>query len=443
MQQPVLRHPKSLQEPLLRSERRPVRQTCAAGRSPAGVDGCDDMNREFPEELLSAYLDDRVTADERLRVHQALAESAELRELHADLQRARSGLQRLPRFSLPADFADRVVQRIEHESQERGAASPVMATPAAVGRSARAGWRSWKSQAAVAASLAAVLLLSLLWLSDRHPLPDTERPIPSVASSERAPQSPEPRVGTERALPDGSHLIAGMDEFQSPGPTYVFIMDLALTPEGQRQQVFRQALQAAGIQFNPAVAVDEVLEKALLASRFIGDVEIAEPKSLSDKRPARDEIEMYYVTGLGDQMEAAIADLRTRPKEHIAQQRFDMAIEPAERKLFEQLNSAVRLADARKVPPTPQAYRLALRSGSAGFLGSFSRPLIAAEAVPVEKQAAVPLAASGTAERVPELPPAPAGPMAAASSPTPGGFADPDDDAHTVYEVLFILRNLR
>lgn len=404
------------------------------------------MNREFPEELLSAYLDDRVTADERLRVHQALAESAELRELHAGLQRARSGLQRLPRFSLPADFADRVVQRIENESQERGAASPAMATPAAVGRRAPAGWRSWKSLAA-AASLAAVLLLSLLWLSNRHPLPDTERPIPSVASSQRAPQSPEPLVGTERALPDESHLIAGKDEFQSPGPTYVFIMDLALTPEGQRQQVFRQALQAAGIQFNPAVAVDEVLEKALLASRFIGDVEIAEPKSLSDKRPARDEIEMYYVTGLGDQIEAAIADLRTRPKEHIAQQRFDMAIEPAERKLFEQLNSAVRLADARKVPPTPQAYRLALRfalrSSSAGFLGSFSRPLVAAEAVPDEKQAAVPLAASGSAEPAPELPPVPAGPMAAASSPMPGGFADPDDDAHTVYEVLFILRNLR
>ena len=82
------------------------------------------------------------------------------------------------------------------------------------------------------------------------------------------------------------NLIAGLNEFQSAGPTYVFIVDLAITPEGQQQQVFQQALQRAGIQFNPEVGVDEVLEKALLASRFIGDVEIVNPQDPAAEKPA-------------------------------------------------------------------------------------------------------------------------------------------------------------
>ena len=226
----------------------------------------------------------------------------------------------------------------------------------------------------------------------------------------------------------------------------MFIVDLAITLEGQQQQVFQQALQCAGIQFNPEVGVDEVLEKALLASRFIGDVEIVDPQASPAEKPAQDEIEMYYVKGLGDQVDAAITDLLTRPKEHIARHRCDMAIEPAERKLFEQLNSAVRMADTRKVGPAPQAYRLAfrfsLRSGSAGFLGTFSQPWIRAEVVPVEEKASAPAAVARKAKPTPAPPQTTVLPIAAADLPVAGGSSDPNDDENTVYEVLFILRNL-
>jgi len=97
---------------------------------PDGLDGFGDMNRNFPEELISAYLDGRVTADERIRVEEALAGSAELRRLHSDLQRVQSGLRQLPRVSLPADFADRVIQRIEKNPLHRSAPLPAVAEPA-------------------------------------------------------------------------------------------------------------------------------------------------------------------------------------------------------------------------------------------------------------------------------------------------------------------------
>jgi len=305
---------------------------------------------------------------------------------------------------------------------------------------------SWKSVAVTAASLAAVLLLSLLWVSNRDRNPKSGDPVPAVVSSERTSQKGDLLAAKEQAMPDGSHRIGSRNEFQSAGPTYVLIVDLAITLEGQQQQVFQQALQRAGIQFNPEVGVDEVLEKALLASRFIGDVEIVDPQAPPAAKPAQDEIEMYYVQGLGDQVDAAITDLLTRPQEHIARHRCDMAIEPAERELFEQLNSAVRMADTRKVPPAPQAYRLAfrfsLRSGSAGFLGTFSQPWIRAEVVPVEEKAPA-FAAVARKAKSSSVPPQTAVlPIAAADLPVAGGSSDPNDDKNTVYEVLFILRNL-
>ncbi|MEX2561077.1 MAG: zf-HC2 domain-containing protein, partial [Pirellulales bacterium] len=73
------------------------------------------MNPTPNDELLSAYLDDELSADERARVERLLAEQPESRALLEDLRALRSGLEALPRHRLESDFAGRVLRRAERE----------------------------------------------------------------------------------------------------------------------------------------------------------------------------------------------------------------------------------------------------------------------------------------------------------------------------------------
>ncbi|MFO0816777.1 MAG: zf-HC2 domain-containing protein [Pirellulales bacterium] len=73
------------------------------------------MKREFSEELVSAYLDGELTADEQSLVEAALRNDAELRAWIEDNRRAREQLQRLPRVTLDQDFASRVLRAAERQ----------------------------------------------------------------------------------------------------------------------------------------------------------------------------------------------------------------------------------------------------------------------------------------------------------------------------------------
>lgn len=70
-------------------------------------------NPDELSELLSAYLDGELTADEQAIVEQRLAESAEFRQLHDELRALRSGLESLPRYKLNDDLASIVLRRAE------------------------------------------------------------------------------------------------------------------------------------------------------------------------------------------------------------------------------------------------------------------------------------------------------------------------------------------
>src|SRR5690242_3794682 len=67
-----------------------------------------DLERE---ELLSAYLDGEVTADERARVEAWLAGSAELRQLRDELLAMRSELQALPIHAFHGDLGASQLRR--------------------------------------------------------------------------------------------------------------------------------------------------------------------------------------------------------------------------------------------------------------------------------------------------------------------------------------------
>ena len=71
------------------------------------------MSDETNHELLSAYLDGELAADERQRVEQLLAESAECRQVYEELCALRSSLSALPRHKLDEDLGPRVLRIAE------------------------------------------------------------------------------------------------------------------------------------------------------------------------------------------------------------------------------------------------------------------------------------------------------------------------------------------
>jgi anti-sigma factor RsiW len=74
------------------------------------------MSDETHHELLSAYLDGELQADERQRAEQLLAESAECRQVYEELCALRASLASLPRHKLDEDLGERVL-RIAQESK--------------------------------------------------------------------------------------------------------------------------------------------------------------------------------------------------------------------------------------------------------------------------------------------------------------------------------------
>lgn len=71
------------------------------------------MTAESREELLSAYLDDELSPNERAQVEQWLLDSAEYRQLFEELRGARHDMQSLPRHKLSEDLGPAVLRRAE------------------------------------------------------------------------------------------------------------------------------------------------------------------------------------------------------------------------------------------------------------------------------------------------------------------------------------------
>src|SRR5438876_1305393 len=86
------------------------------------------MTREFPDELLSAFLDGELTAPERELVEQRLAASESDRQLFAELRTLKSDLASLPKVAVDAGFTDRIV-RAALAAQAEPTASVTLAAP--------------------------------------------------------------------------------------------------------------------------------------------------------------------------------------------------------------------------------------------------------------------------------------------------------------------------
>lgn len=129
------------------------------------------MTREFPDELLSAFLDGELSPAERAQVERHLATSEADRQLLSELRALRGELAALPSAAISPDFADRVVQAAVAEAAKHNPASAAVSLPPpAATRSRR--WIIGAAVASAAALAASILLVTSSWRKDVAPAPN-------------------------------------------------------------------------------------------------------------------------------------------------------------------------------------------------------------------------------------------------------------------------------
>ena len=128
------------------------------------------MSEASFENLISAYLDNELSAEERTRAERLLADDPNAAKLLESLRDQKSRLHQLPRYKLDNGFADRLLGSAAFEKAvgENAAFENAVAVPSAeLGRSVK-----WKAAAAAIGALAAMILVTLVvdpsWMTGRE-----------------------------------------------------------------------------------------------------------------------------------------------------------------------------------------------------------------------------------------------------------------------------------
>ena len=87
--------------------------------------------QEAQEQLISAYLDGEVTAEQQASVEKLLEQSPECRQLHDELRTLRGMLQSLPQHTLEEDFQAKVLRQAEREMLATPSEAPKETPPEA------------------------------------------------------------------------------------------------------------------------------------------------------------------------------------------------------------------------------------------------------------------------------------------------------------------------
>ncbi len=132
------------------------------------------MKREFPDELLSAFLDDELSPAERTQVEQHLAVSEADRQLLTELKALRRDVAALPKVAVNPGFTDRVVRAALAEAESHNSSNAtVLLSPTRQHRSSRP-WAIGAAVASAAALAACLLLVVQPWRSG------SDQPVPGV-----------------------------------------------------------------------------------------------------------------------------------------------------------------------------------------------------------------------------------------------------------------------
>lgn len=316
------------------------------------------MRDHVTEERISAYADGELAGDELKLVESLLAESAEYRQLLAELQELRASLRALPRFNLPADFQTRIVGQID-EIAASPADKPV--PPARQGSKAR----PWRSVLVAVASLAALIAFTVMLP------PPTSTPIA---------EGPPPFKTTPVAMP----------VYLQRHPTYAMVYDVTVTPAGQASGVVEKLLKKHGIGIDPAMRLGDKLEnelKVIRESPLLPEGIDAVPYKSdlgTPKSADQDKVEMIYVAGITHTLGEFGSDLKrlSDAGEGLSQFHVDAVIEPNKLGVMHRLHDSAREHFAHNLKIVPSEAGQAFRLSFHVELTSFSVPGAAMLPVP-------------------------------------------------------------
>lgn len=253
------------------------------------------MTREFPDELLSAFLDNELSPAERLQVENHLAASPADRQLLAELKTLKGEVASLPAPPVRPDFADRVVQAAlaaAHHNNARGVVVP--ASPA----SSR---RRWNIGAAVAgvALLAASFLLAVFFGGQPTPSVPSDNPFPPLAVMSPAVPAAIPVA----ALPE--QLFTALAP-NVPGDREAVVLRLRAAQTVPLADALKNALAAAGLQppARPLPSSAALLEEAYRSTfaSQLSDAAIVPTQAVFVEAPYE------RLRGFADQLAAAVND---------------------------------------------------------------------------------------------------------------------------------------
>lgn len=246
-----------------------------------------DINNQFDQELLSAYLDDGLTADELVQVERWLATdptaAAYLDSLRSNRHTLKA-LASLPSIGLKSSLADRVLARTHAMDSSVG---EKVRLPAAVETSRSRHWWTWGALAASAAAVAWFAILPFLQptphsveLTSGGELPEAhgQPAVPAPSNAELALGTPTSGKSLlEKTLPEtpgglsvdrsqrGPEERQGLDKFaviQS-----LLVGDVMMTETAWNSGKFDQLLEKHGIRYEKELIAQPSLIAALIESQ--------------------------------------------------------------------------------------------------------------------------------------------------------------------------------
>jgi hypothetical protein len=323
------------------------------------------------DELISAYLDNEVTDEERAEVERALADSAETRMSFESLKQVQARMQAIPHLTLADDFHERVMREAQRRSQKQGVTA-VTVRPPRVG--------TWIRISAIVATVAVVLMAALFIVFNSNEPKIVEQSVPD--RSDR-PFSPDLLQDT---LPGDGVLGAGAAEDRVP-QEFIMVLDLAITKRGQKEDAFGTILRQVGFSYDPRAEMQlgEELQTNLLKTRFVAGVNQPDENMVIEHF---DVVDMIFLKGTGAQIGEIHPVLAAHPEIRVV---LDFTMRPST-----VLNSigerswSLAKSKSTKGLPASYAYRLnlgiSLHSSRSGFLAKFPTPSIGATLVPKDEK---------------------------------------------------------
>ncbi len=273
------------------------------------------MNRQFNDELLSAYLDGQLSGEELAAVEAELAASGQARELLGELRSIGQQVRDLPRHAARPDFADRVVQAAiaAKAAESNGAAQHGQVQVAATVSHSKAG-RSPRLSVVLAGAVAvAAAVMLMVWIGGgMFPAPG---PGPGTLTV-----GPGPDPGTP-SLQSAAEAALAQLRLAVPREGEAVVIRLRLGPGETPAAALDRALTAAGIAYRSgaddstaAMQIGQAYRQEL-AARF-GGVQPGVPNTalVEGTIAAADAV---FIEASWDSLEKAIGALAASPEQAI------------------------------------------------------------------------------------------------------------------------------